>query len=317
MTRWLLALALTLVVGPAIAQVIPPASSSSQGVPTTMLTYKGDQPHDEPWIMIITDGHGNARDVFAAGHGGMLFMTRDNVGYLVVGRDDRVGLQTDMLSMLAIGGSAGRANRAMIELLARQQLAIAPGGTERVAGYEGRIYRLTLTGGGVPPHSFEIVISTDPRLAPAGREILRFYDQLRAPVGAVTGAVPQPYEAVRGLLALGTPLRVGPHYRLREVETRSVPASAFALPGPVLTREQLLQDLENAGMFADHDAVGADGTYNGTYPHDYNGTNPDDPGNDVFYNHAYGPGDAVNDIYADNDLAPENVTWPDNDANPD
>lgn len=243
----LLLLALALAIGPAAAEVAAPEPS----VRMTMLQYQGDRPHNEPWIMIATDGHGNARDGFAAGHGGMLFMTRDNVGYVVVGRGDRVGLQADMFSVLATRGSAGRDNRTRIERLSRQHLAIVPAGTERVAGIEGRVYRLTLTGGDQPPHSFEMVISTDPRLAAAGREILRFYDQLRAPVTAVTGSEPQPYAAIRGLLASGTPLRVGPHYRLREMEVRAVPASLFALPGPVLSRELLLADLEGSGMFAD------------------------------------------------------------------
>jgi hypothetical protein len=252
-TRWLLPLALALVVGPATAQLVSSSSPSpGPSVQAVMVMYKGDAPNDEPWIGILADGSGNARDVFAAGHGGMLFMTRDNVGYVVVGGDDRVGLQVDMFSVLATRGSAGRENRAMLERLARQQLAVEPGGTERVAGVEGRLYRLTLTGAGQPPHVFEMVISTDPRLAPAGREILRFYDQLRAPVAAVTGGTPpQPYLAMRDLLALGTPLRVGAHYRLHEITTRDVSASFFALPGPLLSRQQLLADLERSGMFAD------------------------------------------------------------------
>jgi hypothetical protein len=250
-TRWLLLLALALAIGPAAAQVADPSSPS---VTVTMLQYRGDRPHDEPWIMIATDGTGNARDAFAAGHGGMGFMTRDGVGYVLVERGDSqsLGRQEDMLSMFAVGGS-GRANRALIERLVHQQIAIEPGGTEQVAGVEGRIYRLTLTGGGEAPHSFELVISTDPRLAPAGREILRFYDQLRAPIVAVTGTEPQPYAAVRSLLARGTPLRVGPHYRLREMETRQAPAGIFALPGPVLTREAFLAYLDSTGMFADPD----------------------------------------------------------------
>ena len=261
MTRWLLALALALVVGPAVAQV---ADTSSPSVRVLTLTYKGDQPHDEPWIGIMPDGTGNARVVFAAGHGGMLFMTRDNIGYVVVGQDDRVGRQEDMLSFMVGGDAEGRFNRAMFERLARQQLAIAPAGTEQVAGVEGRVYRLTLTGGGEAPHSFELVISTDSRLAPAGREILRFYDQFRAPVIAVTGTEPQPLSAVRSLLASGTPLRVGPHYRLREIETRTIPASYFALPGPVLTRGQLFAELRDAGLVATRGGLDPDGTINGT-----------------------------------------------------
>ncbi|HST36562.1 MAG TPA: hypothetical protein VLK25_08035, partial [Allosphingosinicella sp.] len=180
---------------------------------------------------------GNARTVFAAGHGGISFVTVGDVGYLVIdGERPRVGLE-EQLAALLVGGRRGDLSRARVERMTRQRLDIAEGGTTQVLGYEGRVYQLTLVEGEARTPPFEIIVSADPRLAPVGREILRHIDLLRAPIVAIAGSEPQPYAAARALFATGTPLRIGP-MRLKEVEMRQPTPEMAALPGPVLGRAE-------------------------------------------------------------------------------
>jgi hypothetical protein len=42
-------------------------------------------------------------------------------------------------------------------------------------------------------------------------------------------------------MGLGAPLRIGDHVRIDSISTDDVPDSQFALPGPVMNREQLQQ----------------------------------------------------------------------------
>ena len=101
-------------------------------------------------------------------HGGIELLTRDGVGYMPLDQDG-AGLQEHLLASL-IARPAGAEWRAKVALLRGRQLEIEPAGTERVAGVEGRVYRLRLAEGALRSPDYEVVISTDPRLAPAGRE---------------------------------------------------------------------------------------------------------------------------------------------------
>jgi hypothetical protein len=206
---------------------------------------------DMPILGVAADGAGHARVVIGAGHGGMEMLTRDNVGYVFIvhGSEEIVGRQEDMLALMTIGRQ-GAENREKIALLAQQRLEIVPGGTERIAGFEGRIYRLNLVEGERRSPPLELVISTDPRLGPVGRELLRFVDSLRAPIVAIAGSEPQPYAAARALFALGTPLRIG-DFQMVSVDRRDLPDSAYALPGPVLGREQFTAFMLRGPMAAE------------------------------------------------------------------
>jgi hypothetical protein len=241
MIRWLLVLLLALA----------PAQSGGQGAASEPMLrslgveYRGDPPNDEPWLGIWTDDAGNAHVRMAAGHGGVALLTRDGVGYMLR-HEDGAGLQEHLLAAL-IASPAGAQWRAKAGLLRLRQLQIEPAGTERVAGIEGRVYRLRLAEGALRSPYYEIVISTDSRLAPAGREILRFYDSLHAPLLTVTGTEPQPYAVLRGLFAQGTPIRLGRHYRLREIRSEEIPARLFQLPGSVLERDRFIAFLESIG----------------------------------------------------------------------
>ena len=64
-------------------------------------------------------------------------------------------------------------------------------------------------------------------------------ESLRPTLVAVAGTEPQLYAALRGMMGLGAPLRIGTEMRIDSVSTADVPDSQFALPGPVMSREQL------------------------------------------------------------------------------
>ncbi|HVQ09045.1 MAG TPA: hypothetical protein VMS43_11490 [Allosphingosinicella sp.] len=227
MIRWLLSLLLTAGFGVAPSEGTRPA---------VFATYESGRGVERVLVGILADDRGRVRAVIGAGHGGMGFMTRDNVGYILA-QDGHgsVGRQEDLLALMAAGRN-NVMNRVMIERLARQRAEIVRAGTETIAGVSGDVYRVTLIEGETRAPPFEIVISAAPRLAPVGRELRRFYESLRAPVVAVAGSVPQVYLAVGEVLALGTPLRFG-GMRLQSIESRPLSDEEAALPGPVLSRE--------------------------------------------------------------------------------
>jgi hypothetical protein len=114
-------------------------------------------------------------------------------------------------------------------------------GPEVVSGVQGNLYRVVVVTGETRTPPVEIVVATDPRFAPVGQEFARLFDSMRPTVTSLLGGEPQIYMALRGLSGLGAPLRIGDHMRLDSVSMADVPDSQFALPGPVLNREQLQQ----------------------------------------------------------------------------
>jgi hypothetical protein len=164
--------------------------------------------------------------------------------------------------------------RAGMRALADIRLEIVEGGMETVGGRQGRLYRITMAApqpgprpaaaqagedaedqnepAQMPP--LEIVISDDPELAPVGREMARLFDSANGLVDAVMGTRPAVAGQIRDLLARGTLIRINGEFRLRSVSTDAVPDSAFALPGPVLTRAELRARAPQPPPRADADA---------------------------------------------------------------
>lgn len=168
-----------------------------------------------------------------------------------------VGRQDDMLAVTAeiMRAAIPVAARGALGQMARARIEIVEGGTEMIAGRQGRVYRLQaiLPPAPVPaggqagasgaaadtPPPFEVVISDDADLAPVGRELARLFASGGPLVEALLGSAPEAMAQVNALLARGTPIRIADQFRLRSVSTESIPDSAFALPGPVLSRAQL------------------------------------------------------------------------------
>ena len=226
------------------------------GPPQTSSPQPGSTPR--PTLTIAADDEGQALIEMAAPSNGsgtaegasppsVALITREGVGYLalngpqagmqiVARQDDAIALITPM----AVGLGAGSAREGVQEVM-RQRVEIVAAGTETVAGLPGQLYRIVLITGETRGSPIEIVVSDDPRLAPAGRELLRLTEAFRPLVVAVTGGEPQIYAAIVTMLGRGAPLRISNFFVVDSFDTDDVPDSRFALPGPVMTREQLGQ----------------------------------------------------------------------------
>ena len=208
-----------------------------------------------PSMTVAADGAGQARlEVMAPGapaagarQPGVALITREGATYIaasgpqpgmqiVTRMDDALALVSQFAQPL-LQGSA----RDGVQQVMRQRVEITPVGPEVVSGVQGNLYRVVVVTGEARTPPVEIVVATDPRFAPVGQEFARLFDSMRPTVTALLGGEPQIYMALRGLSGLGAPLRIGDHMRLDSVSMADVPDSQFALPGPVLNREQLQQ----------------------------------------------------------------------------
>lgn len=88
------------------------------------------------------------------------------------------------------------------------------------------------------------VVSSDPALAPIGAALNARFERsadsylLRLGGVGISGTLPSDLHAI---IRRGTMLRIGNLVRLRRVHTRPLPASAFALPTTILTREEFIK----------------------------------------------------------------------------
>lgn len=208
-----------------------------------------------PSLTITADDGGQGRiEVSGPGGGppgarppGVAMITRQGVVYValsgpqpgqqIVARlEDALALITPMAS-----GLAGGSGRSGVQQMMAQRAEIVPGGAETVAGVRGDLYRIVIVNGETRSPPIEIVLSGDPRLAPAGRELVRLLDSLRPTLIAVMGGEPPPFASIRTLLGRGTPLRIGNQVVLDSFSNDDVADSRFDLPGPVMTLAQLQQ----------------------------------------------------------------------------
>jgi len=207
-----------------------------------------------PALTISADGTGQARwDMAApvpAGEGGasppsIALITREGVGYFslnapggqmqIVGRvDDAFAIGAQFATPVLQGPA-----RETVRQVMSQRVEIIPVGPEIVSGIQGNLYRIVIVTGETRTPPIEMVVATDPRLAPIGREFVRMVESVRPTVVEVARGEPQVYTALRAMLSLGAPLRIGNEMRIDSVSTEDVPDSRFTLPGPVLTRAQL------------------------------------------------------------------------------
>lgn len=228
-------------VGPPPAPPAPPAAHGTAAPPPIAPVAP------VAMVTIAADDHGQARIDASGGSENAVFITREGVGYFSVpGPHGRlIGRQADLLAFITQMGGMMRdgPGAAGIQRMAARRVEIAERGTETVAGVRGTVYALTMVDGATRAPPVEIVLSTDAALAPVGREILRMVDAGRGPITAIMGTEPQMVTGIRDLLGRGTPIRIGTMFRLASVSTDPVPGAAFALPGPVLTREELMAQI--------------------------------------------------------------------------
>jgi hypothetical protein len=208
-----------------------------------------------PTLTIAVDETGQARWEMAAPgtpapgarQPSIALITREGIGYFamngpqpgmqIVGRIDDAFAVGAQLAAPILQGPA----RATVRQVMSQRVEITPVGPETVSGIQGNLYRIVVVSGETRTPPVEVVVATDPRLAPVGREFVRLIESVRPTVVAVAGGEPQVYAALKGMAGLGAPLRIGNEMRADLVSTDDVPDSQFALPGPVMSREMLQQ----------------------------------------------------------------------------
>jgi hypothetical protein len=206
-----------------------------------------------PTMTVATDDAGHARmEMLAPGapgtpRPGVAFITREGTRYVALNGPgpgmQMVARQEDVLALVSqfaaplLRGSAQEGARMAMQ----QRVEIQPVGPETVSGVQGNLYRVVMIMGETRSPPVEVVVATDPRLAPVSHEFASLAESLRPTVVSLLGGEPQAYMAFRGLMGLGAPLRIGNEVRIDSISMDDVPDSQFALPGPVMSREQLQQ----------------------------------------------------------------------------
>jgi hypothetical protein len=196
------------------------------------ITARYSQSNGEPPVVVQIADNGDSRvTVTEAAYvttGGIVYMIMsDPHGQFVVRQDIFLGLMDEML----------RATRPASRPDDRR-LAIAERGTETVAGRTGALFRISMPGN--PSDAFEIVVSADPELAPLGRAMMALLVPFSVTMSRET---PGFGAAFSDVLGRGTVLRLGPLWRLENIDSAPVPPSAFTLPSAPLSRDELLARL--------------------------------------------------------------------------
>jgi hypothetical protein len=214
---WIIAFAAFLVADPAAADI----------------TARYRQGNGEADMVLQVNDRGDSRMTVTEA----TYVTRDGITYMLV-RDSQgsfVARQEDFLALMA---ALLRATGEPPASTAR--VAISEGGPATVAGRTGRLFRLGNRD--TPSDSFDVVISTDGDLAPLTAVMIRHLVPFFETMGRSN---PELAAAARDVLGRGAVLRFGPLFELESAATAPVPAAAFDLPSPPISRDALAQRLQN------------------------------------------------------------------------
>lgn len=240
--------------------VSPPARPAANGAPAPATSAP------PATFTFFADDHGQSRVEVQGGGQSPILIRREGVGYavmpspqgpLVTRQAELIAFGVQMMSAMRAAGGGANGPAAHMAAMATAWLEVEERGSETVAGVRGTLYAVTLVTGETRQGPIEIVLSTDPNLAPVGAEILHIVDSLREPLAAMMDATPPAFASARELLGRGTPIRIGSAFRLASVNTDPVPAAQFVLPGPVLTAQELMSRIGLAGMTGRLDAAPA------------------------------------------------------------
>jgi hypothetical protein len=214
--RWIIAVSALLCAAPARADVTARYVADQGGAP--LMTIEVNDKGDARVSM-------GSREAALTIDGVSYVLAADLAGAYAVRQDDWVAVQGE-------GAPARLPDRT------KAAFDIVAGGTETVNGRTGTLWSIR-------PHGMprtagtlaDIVISTDPALAAIGRA---YAARIAASTNASgeTGNVADFDSKILAILAKGTMIRLPRAMRLDSVDNAPVPASQFALPGPLLTRAQ-------------------------------------------------------------------------------
>jgi hypothetical protein len=114
-------------------------------------------------------------------------------------------------------------------------------GAQTIAGRAGKVYAVYGMNDARPKEAETFVMSDDPALKPVGLAMEQFMNGAMVPAAALIGPAAADIVAeTRAIFALGTPLDAGGRFKLANVETVDVPASAVALPAKPQTTADLV-----------------------------------------------------------------------------
>jgi|ERR1044072_1239153 hypothetical protein len=199
----------------------------SAGPALADITARFAQPDEPPMVAQVND-RGESRievaDAVYLTTGGVTYMiVEDAQGRFVARQEDFLALMSELLAAFPADSPPAPA-----------PLEIVERGTETLAGRTGTVFRISDPRR--PSEPFDMVISTDPELAPLGRAVGSVIGPFSV---TVSRAMPAFGAAVSELAGRGTLLRFGPLWRLERIEIAPVPESTFALPGAPLDRDAL------------------------------------------------------------------------------
>lgn len=196
-------------------------------------------------IVVSATADGRAR--FDSGDGSVLitrdgtgyFISRDARGEFVARQEDALAIVTGfMAAIVAMIPADDQGQLASFRAMATAPYEVRAGARETVGGREGVVHTIAPAAGGQGP-TLEVVLATDPDLEPVGRELRRLLGMMHGPAAAILGQSPDILRELEALFARGVPIRIGDQFTLASVSADPLPESAFALPGPVLSLEEL------------------------------------------------------------------------------
>ena len=189
-------------------------------------------------LVVEADEHGNAR---AEVNGSFVFLIRGSETYLV--RETPTGPAVARLADALAIAAEGRAhpNGRPVLHVRRQPVTVTPHGQEQVGAWTGQLYRFETTPPAAGSSARALVVSTDPALARLGPIVEQVMMVQIRMFQAALGVDPDPEEdrQMHAVLGQGLMLRSSDFIRLERLSWDPLPPDRLALPGPILSRDQL------------------------------------------------------------------------------
>lgn len=189
-----------------------------------------------PTLVVQVSDRGDARVEMG---GRLVAIRRDGTMYLVRS-DDRGTFVLTAGEFERIEASLMRDHPFPDDSPATENVRVVEAGTEVVGGRTGTV--LLFEEEGRLPESSELafVVSSDPDLAPVGPVMAQIF-------GGVALPMPEPVRrSINEVHRRGTPIRMWVLIRLTGTSSERIPASAFDLPGPVVSGEEAYRRLGRA-----------------------------------------------------------------------
>ncbi|MEZ0242901.1 MAG: hypothetical protein ACAH11_05960 [Sphingomonas sp.] len=199
--------------------------------------HYGVGPKDK--LVVEADGGGSLRASFGDR---FALIRRDGVYYAVLILPNGEAKVADAAAVVDV--VAGQMKGQMPTAMGGMMFEMKQGGESSHAGFGGTTWLFgPVPGGPERPNEkpFEVLITTDPALAPVGIFFHRFSELMGPMLGLVFGGNTNLGPLATELFAKGTPLKIGDALTLETIDRAEIPADRFELPGPVIQPIEFLQ----------------------------------------------------------------------------